>query len=725
MPLDPPASSTALATGTSRRRRQGPAAPPLVNAEAGVNPVIQTYLLSGEHGTSRRYLLELCLVLGLFLPWLGPLLGICGIIPLIELDVLERAVITPSSYCFAQAANGTVCNGTAVYEYYFWNLTNSQQWLSGEQAPQLVELGPYAFQISEFRQMTTFTGDYYTVNYTTYKFQAFMASQSCAGCQLSDVLVTVNSGYLAAMQAFDSDAALLMELVPMSLTTVLSNITTALIQSGVKPQYASALAVAQWGTCSLLGTPVGPEFCNWAAAVAKVPVPAQQLNSTAASNLTSAFLGNSALYSALKPDPAARFPDPLLAAGFAPLPAIGANVSLAFAWGSQNAPLAQLIVPSIRGLSSELSPAIAEVSMQTGKGRNDTAYQVNSFNGATDMRTFPNVPLPFGDPQINGSAFEGLFFPLSQLSSGQLSLYDPVLGRALDVQYSGNSMSLVNVPASRYALNPDLYKSCSDEYVLDRCAYPDGFTGAFNASLTYGAPTLYTLPNFYQADPVLPESVGSPFTVNASLHGWTLDVEAGSGLTLNSAKTYQLSHYVTYSDILYPDLWINESSPLGGMWLPTVWVRQTYIIQDSDPSSLPRAYQMKQAFFILLVIVVPVLGGLLLLTAAYGLCFAPGCKGKRAALRLQRRSRAAPAKLTKLQLAMLRDVLENKEKPGSSAMNETERTDSGQLLLQTPTVEEFQDSNAGDAYNEVLYHINATPHHYSGDATSLLLVTKR
>lgn len=70
-------------------------------------------------------------------------------------------------------------------------------------------------------------------------------------------------------------------------------------QGGVKPQYASSLAVVQWGACTLLAMPVGPEFCNWAAAVARVPAPANQLSSAVASNLTMAFLGNPALYTAL------------------------------------------------------------------------------------------------------------------------------------------------------------------------------------------------------------------------------------------------------------------------------------------------------------------------------------------------------------------------------------------------------------------------------------------
>ena len=35
-----------------------------------------------------------------------------------------------------------------------------------------------------------------------------------------------------------------------------------------------------------------------------------------------------------------------------------------------------------------------------------------------------------------------------------------------------------------------------------RCVYPDAYSGTWNASLTYGFPTLITLPHFYLVKPV-------------------------------------------------------------------------------------------------------------------------------------------------------------------------------------------------------------------------------
>ena len=117
-------SSATSRSAPVRRRRPAPLPQP---PEPAVHPVIRTYLLSGDHGTLRRYLLELCLIVGLIIPWFGPLLGLCGIAPLIDLDIMERAVITPSSSCYSTAGNGTVCDDRRFYEYHFWNLTNAEQ----------------------------------------------------------------------------------------------------------------------------------------------------------------------------------------------------------------------------------------------------------------------------------------------------------------------------------------------------------------------------------------------------------------------------------------------------------------------------------------------------------------------------------------------------------------------------------------------------------------------
>ena len=89
-------------------------------------------------------------------------------------------------------------------------------------------------------------------------------------------------------------------------------------------------------------------------------------------------------------------------------------------------------------------------------------------------------------------------------------------------------------------------------------------------------------------------------------HGSCLTVPAVAGLTgsivimtltlqgwLQASRSYQISHFVTWTDVLYPDLWVNESSPLGGLWLPTVWVRQRSVSINYDPRYLQRALQVQ------------------------------------------------------------------------------------------------------------------------------------
>ena len=92
---------------------------------AGVPPAVRTYLLDGEHGTFRRYLLEACLVLGLFLPWVAPLIGLCAISPIVQLSILDSRVVTPTSDCLGP--NGGLCDTDVRFDYYFWNVSNAPE----------------------------------------------------------------------------------------------------------------------------------------------------------------------------------------------------------------------------------------------------------------------------------------------------------------------------------------------------------------------------------------------------------------------------------------------------------------------------------------------------------------------------------------------------------------------------------------------------------------------
>ena len=66
--------------------------------------------------------------------------------------------------------------------------------------------------------------------------EAIFASGYIAFCfePQPSCLLCMCRGYLAAIQAYASDAALLMELVPMAITTVLNNITNTLTAVSIK-----------------------------------------------------------------------------------------------------------------------------------------------------------------------------------------------------------------------------------------------------------------------------------------------------------------------------------------------------------------------------------------------------------------------------------------------------------------------------------------------------------
>ena len=68
---------------------------------------------------------------------------------------------------------------------------------------------------------------------------------------------------------------------------------------------------------------------------------------------------------------------------------------------------------------------------------------------------------------------------------------------------------------------------------VDRCAYPDAYSGAWNMTETYLAPTILTRAHFFGADPSLANSTGNTFEASLDQHGWNYAVEHTSGLTID------------------------------------------------------------------------------------------------------------------------------------------------------------------------------------------------
>lgn len=85
---------------------------------------LQGYLLPGDHDTYRRYVLELLVVLGLLLPWIGPLFGLAVMTPIVLLTVEDEKIITTETDCFGGGQTPSLCPAQSYFDYYFWNITN-------------------------------------------------------------------------------------------------------------------------------------------------------------------------------------------------------------------------------------------------------------------------------------------------------------------------------------------------------------------------------------------------------------------------------------------------------------------------------------------------------------------------------------------------------------------------------------------------------------------------
>ena len=117
-----------------------------------------------------------------------------------------------------------------------------------------------------------------------------------------------------------------------------------------------------------------------------------------------------------------------------------------------------------------------------------------------------------------------------------------------------------------------------------------------------------------QADAILQASTGFDFAPDAGAHGYRIGVDHTTGVTvyvsttapammnamtlrheeykqkmmsaeagpsLQGWKGFQFAHFVRPTDIFYPKLWSNASLALGGIWVPSYWVRSRF--EPADP----------------------------------------------------------------------------------------------------------------------------------------------
>jgi hypothetical protein len=111
--------------------------------------------------------------------------------------------------------------------YYFWNLTNSDQYLQGA-TPSLVEIGPYVYRQFDTKFDVSFNSDNSEVSYKTYTYYIFddTLSDQESGMDLSpdDMIINVNPSYLGVIESAGGEMNLRINFAGQTVATILESL---------------------------------------------------------------------------------------------------------------------------------------------------------------------------------------------------------------------------------------------------------------------------------------------------------------------------------------------------------------------------------------------------------------------------------------------------------------------------------------------------------------------
>jgi hypothetical protein len=221
-------------------------------------------------------------------------MGIFVVDPLLQLMLLEGAVITPDVQCFDFRLESQVCDADIFVDYYFWNITNADQvsnrrrmvptggggrwcghasagrrrahspppraaaqWASGAAPPAYEQVGPFAFKAKEVRYNVQYSADWSEVSFTYHQWAEFQPDKSCAGCDLGAPLTGVNRGYLQFLAAptppgLDPESGVIYGLMPLTLGVIYTGMRAAVAAANPLSPTIDADVVRQWTDCSFL-----------------------------------------------------------------------------------------------------------------------------------------------------------------------------------------------------------------------------------------------------------------------------------------------------------------------------------------------------------------------------------------------------------------------------------------------------------------------------------------
>lgn len=125
-------------------------------------------------------------------------------------------------------------------KYYFWNLTNAEEYLSGA-TPEFEEIGPYTYQQFNRKINVNYNSDFSEITYQTYTYYKFNQSESFAGASLDDVIVNINPAYLGVLAGAGSELALVTSFVGPAIQSVVAGLEGDFTQGVVAQGDAAAM----------------------------------------------------------------------------------------------------------------------------------------------------------------------------------------------------------------------------------------------------------------------------------------------------------------------------------------------------------------------------------------------------------------------------------------------------------------------------------------------------
>jgi len=191
---------------------------------------------------------------------------------------------------------------------------------------------------------------------------------------------------------------------------------------------------------------------------------------------------------------------------------------------------------------------------------------------------------------------------------------------------------------------------------LDRCMVPDQMRAVWDMSLTFACPTLYSFPRYLDASTDFISLTGrSGWNASKNKHSYGLALEPITGIAVKGHKTYQISHIVSKTPVMYPDLWTVSGSaeslgmPEDFIMVPVYWVKMWWEPRDGDALLLRAMTSAIWYLHSILVIGWPAGGGLTAISCIILLFFSKEAKFRRREIATIQQDTAPSLKLSKAQ----------------------------------------------------------------------------